>query len=121
MTGQITVPTPGSVLQGPILSDFEPQLNLIQGVTTAEDAVVTTVTDHGYTTGMVVRVNVPPTYGMHLYEQATILVLSATTFSTGIDTILMDPFVAPTLYPPVGFTPAQVIPMTGVEDNVATW
>lgn len=118
MTG-IVVPTPGSVLQGPIYSDFVPQLQLIQSVSTAAQAVVTTVDDHGYTDGMVVRVIVPKTYGMSLYVQATIIVLNANSFVTNIDTTNLDPFVAPSLYPPVAFTPAQVIPMTGTEDNIA--
>lgn len=119
MGGQIVVPTPGSVLQGPILSDFVPQLQLISSVTIAEFAVVTTVGDHGYTTGMVVRVNVPLTYGMNIFEQTTIIVTGATTFSTTINTLNEDPYVTPSLYPPVAFTPAQVVPMTGIEDNIA--
>ena len=118
MTG-IVVPTPGSVLQGPIYSDFVPQLQLIQAVTTAEQAVVTTVDDHGYTTGMVIRIFVPTTYGMSIYQQTPIVVLSDTTFLTAINTLALDPFVAPSLYPPVAFTPAQAIPMTGIEDNIA--
>ena len=119
MSGQIVVPTPGSVLQGPILSDFVPQLSLITAVTTARLAEITTASAHGYDTGMVVRVNVPNTYGMTLFEQTPIIVTSLTTFTTGINTLNMDPFVTPTLYPPIAFTPAQCIPITGVEDNIA--
>lgn len=119
MSGQIVVPTPGSVLQGPIFSDFEPQLHLIQSVTNGTNAVVTTVGDNDYTTGMVVRVNIPPTYGMNLFSQTKIVVLTSTTFSTDLDTNNQNPFVAPSIYPPVGFTPAQVIPITGTEMNIA--
>lgn len=119
MSGQIIYPTPGSVLQGPVLSDFVPQLNLIQNVTNAVNAVVTTITAHGYDDGIYVRVNVPVTYGMEIFEESPIVVLSATTFSTLINTSSMNPFVAPTLYPPVGFTPAQVVPMGGTTDNIA--
>lgn len=119
MGGQIVVPTPGSVLQGPIFSDFVPQLNLIQNVTNAENALVTTMTPHGYDNGIYVRVIVPPTYGMHIYEETQILVTSPTTFQTQINTLSLNPFVAPTLYPPVGFTPAQTIPMGGTTDNIA--
>ncbi len=118
MSGQIIIPT-GSQLQGPILSDFEPQINLIQNVTNAENAIVTTVTPHGYTDGIYVRVIVPATYGMSLYQQTQILVTSSTSFQTSINTLQLTPFLAPTLYPPVGFTPAQTIPMGGVTDNVA--
>lgn len=119
MSGQIVVPTPGSVLQGPILSDFVPQLHLIQGVSNAVNAVVTTVTAHGYTDGIYVRINVPGTYGMSLFQETQILITSPTTFLTLIDTLNMNPFVAPTLYPPVGFTPAQCVPMGGTTDNIA--
>ncbi len=119
MAGQIVYPTPGARLQGPILSDFVPQLNLIQNVTNAVNAVVTTITAHGYDEGIYVRVNIPIEYGMELFEESPIVVLSSTTFSTLIDTSQMDPFVSPTLYPPVGFTPAQVVPMGGVTDNIA--
>lgn len=118
MTG-IVVPTPGSVLQGPIYSIFVPQLQLIQSVSTATQAVVITVDPHGYIDGMVVRVIVPLTYGMSVYAQSTIVILNTTSFVTSIDTTNLEPFVAPTLYPPVAFTPAQVVPMTGTEDNIA--
>ncbi|SRR5260221_514713 len=119
MSGQIVVPTPGSVLQGPIFSDFVPQLHLIQNVTNSEFAVVTTITPHGYSDGIYVRINVPPTYGMTLFEETQILITSPTTFSTQINTSLMDSFVPPTLYPPVGFTPAQCVPIGGTTDNIA--
>lgn len=119
MSGQIVVPTPGSVLQGPILSDFVPKAKFIASVSNAERAVVTTTTDHGYDDGIYVRIEVPPTYGMHLYDQSKIVLLSTTSFVTAINTLNMDAFVAPSLYPPVGFTPAQCIPMGGVTDNIA--
>ena len=96
-----------------------PQLRLISSVTNAEEAVVTTTEDHGYETGMFVRIFVPHTYGMEIYEQTEIEVLSDTTFRTQINTSNVNPFVAPSLYPPIAFTPAQAIPMTGTEDNVA--
>jgi hypothetical protein len=119
MPGQIVVPTPGSVLQGPIFSVFEPQAALIQSVSTAVNAVVTTTTAQMYQTGMYVRVIVPVSYGMVLYAQTQITVTSPTTFVTLLDTTGLRPFVPPTLYPPVAFTPAQVIPITGVEMNIA--
>lgn len=116
---QITVPTPGSVLQGPIYSIFEPQRKLISSLTNAVNAVVTTTTNHGFETGMVVRIIVPKTYGMEIYNQTYIEVLSLTSFRTQLDTSGIDPFAAPSLYPPVAFTPAQTVPITGTEDNVA--
>jgi hypothetical protein len=119
MGGQIVVPTPGSVLQGPIFSVFEPQAALIQGVTTSVNAVVTTTTAQMYQTGMFMRVLVPEQYGMEVNAQTQIVVTSPTTFTTQLDTTALDPFVAPSLFPPVAFTPAQVVPITGVEMNIA--
>lgn len=119
MPGQVVIPT-GAQLQGPILSDFVPQLQLIVQVTNSVTAEVTTAEDHGYNTGMVVRVNVPAIYGMSLFNQTPIVVTSPTTFTTQIDTSQMNAFAIPTPYPPNAFTPAQVIPMTGQEMNIAT-
>lgn len=119
MSGQIVPPIPGSVLQGPVLETLVPQHNLLTSVTTAVRAEVTTLTDHGYETGMVVRIIVPATYGMELFEKTSIVVTGADTFTTDIDTSNMDPFVDPALYPPVAYTKAQVTPITGTEMNIA--
>ena len=121
MPGQIVVPTPGSVLQGPVFSDFQPHSHLLSNVTIAERAVVTTQDDHLYETGYVVRIFVPLAYGMSLYEQTTIEVTSDTTFITNINTTNQKPYVTPTFTPGIadGFTQAQVIIMTGTVDNVA--
>lgn len=118
MPGQIIPPT-GAQLQGPILSDFVPELQLIQGVTNSEFAVVTTISPHGYNDGMVVRVNVPPLYGMNILQQTPIAIVSTTQFITLINTLNQNAFVTPNPYPPLAFTPAQVIPMTGIEMNIA--
>lgn len=121
MPGQIVVPTPGSVLQGPIFSNFQPHSHLLSNVTIGPRAVVTTADDHGYATGYVVRIFVPIAYGMTLYQQTTIEVTGTTTFITNIDTTNQKPYVTPTFTPGIadGFTPAQVIIMTGTVDNVA--
>lgn len=99
-------------------SDFVPKRRLISNVTNALRAVVTTTEVHGYETGQVVRLIVPFAYGMSLdYVQAIIEVLSANTFETDVDTRNQNSFVEPT-FPP-GFTQAQVVPISGVEDNIA--
>ena len=48
---------------------FVPVRQLIDDVTNEVNAEVTTVDDHGYLTGYVVRVIVPQAYGMNIYEQ----------------------------------------------------
>jgi hypothetical protein len=62
---------------------FTPARVPITGITNANPAVVTTGVNHGYSTGEVVRLHVPPPFGMtQLNQQAlSITVLSPTTFS----------------------------------------
>lgn len=99
-------------------SDFVPKRRLIADITNALQALVTTTEDHGYETGQFIRLIVPVQYGMHLdYVQALIEVTSATQFLTDVDTRNYNDFVEPT-FPP-GFTPAQAVPISGVEDNIA--
>ncbi len=101
-------------------SNFVPKRRLIENVTNALAAVVTTIEDHGFETGYVVRVIVPQSYGMSLYAQAKIVVLTTDSFITDINTINQSPFVEPTFVPDgTGFTQAQVVPISGVTDNIA--
>lgn len=119
MPGPYIIQT-GAQLQGPILSVFVPKLNLIQNMDVALTATVTTVTDHGYETDQLIKINVPPTYRMSVLQNTRIVVLSPTTFLTDINTLDQQTFTPPTLYPPIAFTPAQCIPITGEERNAAT-
>ncbi len=91
---------------------FSPRMSLIAAITLTENAVVTTTMAHGLITGEIVRLIVPPGFGM---EQAnnlvsSIAVLSPTTFVTGINTTTFDPYVVPAPNPHL---PAcgQVIPI----------
>ena len=98
---------------------FEPTNQLIENVTNAPNAVVTTVNDHGYLTGYVVRVIVPLAYGMNLYDQTTITVTGTKEFITTISTTSQRPFVSPSfMVGGKGCTPAQVVPISGVEENI---
>ncbi len=101
-----------------ILSNFVPKARLIASVTISATAEVTTTEAHGYETGIVVRVIVPPVYGMKIYQQTSIIVTGLTTFLTNIDTRLQADFVAP-VFSGLAFNQAQVTPITGVEDNIA--
>ncbi len=99
-------------------SDFVPKRRLISDVTNALHAVVMTTEDHGYEDGQIVRLFVPLAYGMSLnYVQARIEVVTSNSFETDVDTREEAAFVAPTYPPP--FTPAQVVPISGVENNIA--
>jgi hypothetical protein len=89
---------------------------LISNVTNAANAVITTASDHGYTSGISVLVNVPPAYGMTINNVTTpITVLSSTTFSTNINTSQQVAF-SP-LAPGFQSTQAQVSPISGLFYN----
>jgi hypothetical protein len=62
---------------------YTPARSEISNITQANPAVVTTTSDHGLTTGQVVRVHVPQDYGMSEINQdlCSVTVLSNTTFS----------------------------------------
>lgn len=62
---------------------FSPSRVAISAITQANPCVITTASNHNMTTGQVVRLHVPLSYGMVQLNQlaASITVLSATTFS----------------------------------------
>lgn len=62
---------------------FVPERLVISGITQANPCVVTTSSTENLSTGQVVRLHVPPNYGMTELNQLalSITVLSATTFS----------------------------------------
>ncbi len=100
-------------------ANFTPDRQLIADVTNALGAVVTTVSNHGFTTGDWIRIFVPEVYGMSINFEATqIAVTSLTEFNTDIDTSYRLAFVAPTA--PPAFTPAQAIPISGETDNIGS-
>jgi len=101
-------------------ADFALKRREVSAVTQAKEAEVTTTEDHGYSVDQLVTLVVPVNYGMNLnYISGKILSIpTSTTFTVNIDTSAQNPFVIPT-YPPA-FTTAQVLPVTGTEDNLAT-
>ncbi len=97
---------------------YQPAMRIIEAITQAEKALVTTTFDHQYITGTIVRLYVPQMYGMvqanHLEGEIT--VTAPTQFTITIDTTKFDAFVIPT--PDVGRLPggqlteyAQVVPV----------
>lgn len=96
--------------------DFEPKVHEIANITNAPISTVTTIGSHGYSDGESVLIFVPNTYGMYLrYVVTNISVTGLATFMCDIDTQNMDTFVAP-----LTGTPAQVTPISGLHNNVAT-
>jgi len=80
---------------------FQPSMRIISAITTSNPAVVTTTFDHQYITGTIIRLDIPPLFGMQQVNQqfGPIIVTSPTTFSIAIDTTHYDPFTTPTQYP----------------------
>jgi len=101
-------------------ANFKPKRREISALTNAENAEVTTTEDHEYEVGQLVRMHVSKNYGMTLEGVgATVLTVpSTTTFTINTDTRDLESFVIPTA--PPAFTQAHVVPITGIEDNVAT-
>jgi len=89
-----------------------PKKRVIANISQAAAGVVTTLVDHGYTTGQQMRMSVPSTNGMiQLNGQlVTVTNLTASTFSINVDTTGYTAFNFP--LPAISpYTPAQVIPV----------
>jgi hypothetical protein len=95
---------------------YTPGMRIVTGITNALPAVVTTSFAHGYKDLLIVRIDMPPQFGMQQINQltGTIFVLSPTTFSISIDTRQMDPFSVPANWP-YSEQLAQCVPVG--EDN----
>lgn len=91
---------------------YYPGNRVIANITAANPAVVTTLVDHGYTTGQIVRIKVPAACGMIQMNDltGTVIALNASTFSINIDATAFTAFNFP-LPGAVPFTPAEVIPL----------
>jgi len=91
---------------------FNPKSRVISNITQAAAGVVTTLVNHTYQTGQLVRMKVPAGCGMtELNDQlVTITRLGDATFSVNVDTTGYTPFAFP-LPAAVPFTPAEVVPV----------
>lgn len=90
---------------------FNPAVRIITAITQSNPAMVTTSFDHGYLPGLIVRLRVPPDFGMRIDKQSgTILSVTADTFTIDIDTTNKDPFVLP---------PNQVTPLVDTQTQFA--
>jgi|SRR5712671_531292 len=89
---------PVFAIQNPV---FQPAMRIVTAITNAFPAAVTTSFDHNYVTGTIIRLTIPPGYGMVQANQkfGAIEVTSPTTFNIDIDTIFFDVFVVPVTFP----------------------
>lgn len=76
---------------------YMPAMRLITAITNANPAEVTTSFDHGYISGIIVRLDVPEADGMQEIngKTGTITVTGSDTFTIDIDTTFFEPFSIP--------------------------
>lgn len=74
---------------------YQPAMRIISSVTNANPAVVTTTFNHQYQSGLIVRLNIAPGYGMQQANQlyGPIIVTGNTTFTIDIDTTYFEPLI----------------------------
>ncbi len=77
---------------------YGPVTNVVTAITKAASAAVTTLNNHGYVDGTIVRFDIPAACGMPQIDQLTspLVVTGATTFTTLIDSTKFDTFAVPT-------------------------
>ena len=73
---------------------FQPAMREITNITSSYPAVITTSFAHDYSTGLIVRLDIPLLWGVQQLngQQSAITVIDNVTFSVDIDTTLMDAF-----------------------------
>lgn len=84
-----------SAIQNPT---YMPAVRDVTAVTNEIQPIVTTSFPHSYRSGLILRMVVPPNYGMYQLNdlKSVIEVLSDTTFRININTTNFDPFMIPT-------------------------
>lgn len=100
---------------------FQPAMRLIQSITNANPAIVTTTFAHLYISKTIVRLDIPPACGMQQANQmtGTIVVTGPTTFAIDINTTLFDAFAVPVSPPAYVNTCAQVVPIGESNDTLS--
>ncbi len=91
---------------------FQPAMRIVTEITLSNPASVTTSFPHNYGSGLIVRIDIPPGYGMQQINQkvGTIVVTSATTFDININTTYFDALTTPTTYREMAQLP-QCVPV----------
>lgn len=112
--------TPGYTISN--IQVYTPQLQTIAAITNSNPAIVTTDNNHGYSSGLVVRLDVPNNFGMFQINQlvSAITVTGLNTFSADqIDSTLFDVFSVPAI---PGSYYSEVVPIGEINSilNLAT-
>jgi hypothetical protein len=92
---------------------FLPAFRFISAISQTNPMVITTTVDHLFGNGLIVRLTIPPQYGMTQADglSGTVTVLSSNTCSLNIDATLFSAFVVPSGLQQVQ---AQIIPYAEV-------
>lgn len=101
---------------------FQRAMRLIDSITNAPQAIVTTTFAHNYETGDIVRFDIPFLCGMQQINQmtGTIVVTGATTFSVDINSTNFDTFSIPGSPLPTDNICAQVVPVGEVNSKLTS-
>jgi hypothetical protein len=93
-------------------------MRLITAITNSLVAVVTTSFAHQYSTGLIVRFDIPPACGMQEINglTAAIIVVSPSMFTVNIDTTNFTPFSIPMGASPHVDICAQVVPIGEINE-----
>jgi hypothetical protein len=103
---------PVTALLNPV---FKPAMRIISSITNGTTTIVTTTFSHGYQTGLTVRLDIPPGFGMFQINQkfAPIVVTGTTTFNMPIDSTTYDSFIPSAVYP-LSAQYGQVVPIAEI-------
>jgi len=101
---------------------FQRAMRLVNDITNANQAVVTTTFAHDYETGDIVRLMVPAAYGMNQINQlkGTVTVTGETTFSINIDSTQFDAFTTPPDPSPLVRSCAHVVPVGEINSKLTS-
>jgi len=99
---------------------FKRAAKLISDITNANEAQITTTTDHEYSDGDIVRIIVPNIYGMKRINNLSgkIKVTGAQTFTIDINTTTFNTFSIPAPLPWYVNATAQVLPVGEITANL---
>ena len=99
---------------------YQPAMRIIEAITNANPASVTTTFNHQYITGTIVRLNVPTGFGMVQANQlyGPIVVTGDTDFTIDIDTTFFDVFFISVTFPQ-SYQSATVVPIGEVSSMLS--
>jgi hypothetical protein len=99
---------------------FKPAMRLIASITQGYPAQISTTFAHGYTSGTIVRLDIPIADGMQEANNfvGAINVTGATTFTVDLDSTNFSPFAIPVSPDPHLNTCAQVVPVGEVNSTL---